>query len=111
MTSKTRRKKQTEIQDQVNEEVSLIAPELERFQKQVNEILASMESINLLAITETEDKLAATKTKLDISLKLPQLLSALDDLKNRAKIKGEDIKGNKTLSPLEDGTLDDEDDI
>ncbi len=88
-------------------EVSLIASELERFQRQVNEILAAMESINLLSITEVEDRLSATKTKLEIGLKLPMLLTALDDLKNRAKLKSEDIKGNKSLSPLEDGTLDD----
>lgn len=101
MTSRKKKQEQPE-------EVSQIAPELDRFHRQVNEILTSMESINLLAIPEQDDRLSATKVKLDIGLKLPQLLQSLDDLRNRAKLRAEDIKGKKSLSPLEDGTLDDD---
>lgn len=86
-------------------ELSLIDAELHRFSNQVNEILLSMESINLLTIQDPEERLKATNTKLGIGLKLPLLISALDDLRNKAKLKAEDIKGSKDISLLESGIL------
>lgn len=87
------------------DESSLINPELIRFTNQVNEILAAMESINLLKIEDIDERLKSTKTKLEIGLKLPILLGALDDLRNKAKLKAEDVKGNKNISLLESGAL------
>lgn len=99
------RKPVVEIPVVLNEPISLIQQELDRFQNQVNDILAAMESINLVSIQDAEERLKATNTKVMISLKLPQLLASLDDLKNRAKLKSEDIKGSKDISPLEGGML------
>lgn len=90
---------------EANAEPSLVDQELVRFTKQVNEILGAMESINLLRIEDVEERLKAIKTKLEIGLKLPLLIAALDDLRNRAKLKAENIKGNKDISLLESGAL------
>jgi len=104
MTSRKRQPKK-EVVSQPNEEVSLIARELEKFQKQVEEIQSALESINLMTIEDVEERLKAINAKVTIGLKVPQLLAALDDLKNRAKLKSEDIKGSKDISPLEGGML------
>lgn len=105
MTSRKRQSKK-EVNQQPNEEVSLIARELEKFQKQIEEIQSALESINLMTIEDVEERLKAINAKVMIGLKMPQLLAALDDLKNRAKLKSEDIKGSKDISPLEGGMLD-----
>lgn len=93
------------IVQEANAEPSLVDQELIRFTKQVNEILGAMESINLLRIEDVEERLKSIKTKLEIGLKLPLLIAALDDLRNRAKLKAENIKGNKDISLLESGAL------
>ncbi|TXH08750.1 MAG: hypothetical protein E6R03_17710 [Hyphomicrobiaceae bacterium] len=85
---------------------SLISKELARYQAQIDELFEALESIKLKDITDPEDKLKAALGKQNMMLKLPLLIAELDNLKNRNKIKTDDIKGNKTLSPLEDGTLD-----
>lgn len=100
-----RRKQARKPPAQTNEEVSLIQEELGRFQKEVNSILTAMESINLMAIEDHEARLKSINTKVMIGIKLPQLLSALDDLKNKAKLKVESIKGSKDISLLESGQL------
>lgn len=88
-----------------SEDVSLIDRELTRYSAQVNEILASLESINLLSIQDPEDRLKATISKQNVALKLPILLQGLDDLRTRAKLKSEDIRGSKNISLLESGAL------
>lgn len=85
---------------------SPIAKELTRYQRQIDELYDALESIKLKEIADPEDMLKAALGKQNLMLKLPQLLIELENLKNRNKIKTDDIKGNKTLSPLEDGTLD-----
>lgn len=85
---------------------SQIAKELERYQRQVDELFEALEAIDLKKIEDPEDKLKAAKGKQDLMLKMPLLIAELDNLKNRNKVKTDDIKGNKVLSPLEDGTLD-----
>ncbi len=90
---------------QVNS-TSPIAKELARYQRQIDELYDALESIKLKEISDPEDMLKAALGKQNLMLKLPQLLIELENLKNRNKIKTDDIKGNKTLSPLEDGTLD-----
>lgn len=87
------------------EDVSLIHKELQRFEKEVESILKSIESIDLLTIEDTEERLKATNMKVTISIKLPQLLASLDDLRNKAKLKTEQIKGNKDISLWESGAL------
>lgn len=84
---------------------SLIESELQRFSRQVDEIFAALESVNLLAIEDANDRLKATKEKLALELKMPILLTALDDLRNRDKLKSESIKGNKDISLLESGEI------
>lgn len=93
---------QTKVKD---EEISLIEEELKAFTAQVNEILAAMKSIRLLQMEDDEARLKAIQTKVNISLKLPELLSALDDLRNKAKLKTESIRGSKNISLLESGAL------
>lgn len=88
-----------------SEDVSLIDRELTRYSAQVNEILASLESINLLSIQDPEDRLKATISKQNVALKLPILLQGLDDLRTKAKLKSEDIRGSKNISLLESGAL------
>jgi hypothetical protein len=92
------------------EETSLIAKEIRKFEDQIAEIQDALASIKLSGITEVEDKLKAINSKIVAQLKLPALLSALEDLKNKHKVRIDAVKGNKSFSPLEDGTLDDEDD-
>ena len=85
---------------------SLVSKELSRYQKQIDELFEALESIKLKDIVDAEDKLKAALGKQNLMLKLPLLIAELDNLKNRNKIKTDDIKGNKSMSPLEDGTLD-----
>lgn len=87
-------------------QASLISRELSRYQAQIDELYDALESIKLKDILDPEDMLKAALGKQNLLLKLPLLIAELDNLKNRNKIKTDDIKGNKTLSPLEDGTLD-----
>lgn len=86
---------------------SLIARELSRYQSQIDELFEALEDIKLKSITDPEDKIKAAIAKQNLMIKLPLLIAELDNLKNRNKVKGDDIKGNKTLSPLEDGSLND----
>lgn len=92
------------------EEQSLISIELKKFETQIAEIQDALASISLKGIEDTEALLKAINGKIAAQLKLPALLSALEDLKNKHKIRIDAVKGNKSFSPLEDGTLDDEDD-
>ena len=85
---------------------SPIAKELARFQRQIDEIQDALEAVKLSDIDDPEAKLKAIIAKQNAMLKLPQLLSDLEMLKNKHKVKTDDVKGNKSLSPLEDGTLD-----
>lgn len=108
MAKKKPIQEEPEIQAQSSKPGSNIEPELKRFEKQVNELLKVLESVDLMTIDDMEDRLKAAQAKLKIQLDLPKVLSALDDLRNKAKLRAEDVKGNKSLSPLEDGTLDDD---
>lgn len=92
------------------EETSLIAKEIRKFEDQIAEIQDALASIKLSGIEDVEEKLKAINSKIAAQLKLPQLLTALEDLKNKHKVRIDAVKGNKSFSPLEDGTLDDEDD-
>ena len=105
MSSRPRKPKVLIAETQVLSTDSLVDPELQRFSTQVNELLTSLESVDLMKIKDPEERLKATKAKIDIQLKLPLLISALDDLRNRAKLKAENIKGNKNISLLESGQL------
>lgn len=85
---------------------SLIAKELARFEDQIKELQDELAGIKLKDIIDPEDKLKAMMGKANLMLKIPLLLDELERLRNKSKIKTDDIKGNKSLSPLEDGTLD-----
>lgn len=97
-------------EDESDEDKSLISVELRKFEQQIAEIQDALASIKLSGIDDVEEKLKAINSKIAAQLKLPQLLTALEDLKNKHKIRIDAVKGNKSFSPLEDGTLDDEDD-
>jgi hypothetical protein len=86
--------------------VSNIALELERYEKQIKEIQDALESIKLLEIEDLEERLKAIIAKENALKNLGPLIDQLDVLRNKNKIKQDDIKGSKNLSPLEDGTLD-----
>lgn len=87
--------------------LSLISKELKRYQQQIDELFSALEMVDLRKILDDEARLKSAKLKQEMMIKMPQLIAELDNLKNRSKVKSDDIKGNKTLSPLEDGTLDD----
>ena len=89
-----------------SEEETNIDPELAKYEKQINEIYTVLESINPLAILDTEERLKATKLKMEILTKMEIPLGILDRLRSKDKLKTEQIKGNKDISPLEDGSLD-----
>lgn len=84
---------------------SLISKELARFEFQLNEQFAVLESIDLMDILDVEDKLKASKLKIDLLQKLPALMSQLDELKTKEDIKIK-AKGSRELSPVETGELD-----
>lgn len=90
-----------------SKEVSIIAFELKRFENQIREIQDSLESILLADIEDIEERLRAIEKKTVVMLKLPTLLSALKELRTEDVLKAENIRGNKSISPLEDGSLDD----
>lgn len=92
------------------EEQSLISVEIKKFELQIAEIQDAIASIKLKDIEEPEALLKAINGKIAAQLKLPQLLTALEDLKNKQKVRIDAIKGNKSFSPLESGDLDDEED-
>lgn len=92
----------------MEENKSLIDSELARYEKQVKEIQDALESIKLMEIEDAEERLKAIIAKQNAMLKLPSLLNSLEELRSKHKLKSEDVKGNRFLSPLEDGTLDDE---
>jgi hypothetical protein len=98
------------VNPEEEEEQSLISIELRKFELQIAEIQDALASIKLSGIEDVEEKLKAINSKIAAQLKLPALLSALEDLKNKHKIRIDAVKGNKSFSPLEDGTLDDEED-
>lgn len=99
--------KESKVVPITNEEpISLIKKELDRFQKQVDELFQVLESVVLLEIEDPEDRLKAADGKLKIQKQLPQLLLELDNLKNREQTKSEDVRGSASLSPLENGLLD-----
>lgn len=84
---------------------SLISKELARFEFQLNEQFAVLESIDPMDILNIEDRLKASKLKIDLLQKLPALMSQLDELKTKEDIKIK-AKGSRGLSPAETGELD-----
>lgn len=92
-------------------EVSIIEVELKKYENQVNEIYDILNDIKLKEIDDIEDRLKATSQKMKILEQLPSLLEKLEILRNKDKerkneINKKNIKGNKDLSLLEMGTLD-----
>ena len=88
--------------------VTQVDAELKRLEAQVNELLEVLESIVLKDIPDIEDRLKAAEGKRKLIEGIPKLVQELDNLRNRHKVKADDVRGNKVLSPLEDGSLDDE---
>lgn len=84
----------------------LISSELKKFELEIQEIQEALSSIKLKDIVNPEEKLKAINAKITAQLKLPSLLSALEELRNKHRIRVDAIKGDKVLSPLEDGLLD-----
>lgn len=92
------------------ENQSLLSKELVKFENQIAEIQDTLEEIKLREIDNVEDRLKATIAKIGAMQKLPSLLTALDDLRNKHLLRSDGIKGkDKVLSPLEAGLLDDDD--
>lgn len=89
------------------EEQSIISRELEMVEKQLKDIHEALESVNLSDISDPEERLKMAKTKQDVLKGQGPILLMLEDLRTR-RVKEKDIKGNKSLSPLEDGMLDDD---
>jgi hypothetical protein len=87
--------------------VSNIAKELKRLESQIEDIYQGLESIVLKDIEEPEARIRAATAKAGALKLIPVLLTALDDLRNKNKLKQDDIKGSASLSPLDDGTLND----
>jgi hypothetical protein len=92
----------------IDEQTSSIAPEQRRLEDMVRKILDSMDSIDPMEAEDLEEQLKLTLGLQKLAENMPKLLMALEELRNKHKLKKEDIKGNKSLSPLEDGTLDDD---
>lgn len=88
------------------EEKTNIDEELQKFENNIVQINLVLDSINPLSIIDIEERAKILKLKMDILYKLPPLLASLDNLREKKKIKDSQIKGNKDLSPLEDGSLD-----
>lgn len=88
------------------ESVTIIDTELAKFEKNIKEIETILDSINPLAVADIEERAKVLKLKMDILYKLPPLYASLDTLRTKDKLKTEQIKGNKDISPLEDGSLD-----
>lgn len=88
------------------EEKTNIDEELQKFENNIAQINLVLDSINPLSIIDIEERAKILKLKMDILYKLPPLLASLDNLREKKKIKDSQIKGNKDLSPLEDGSLD-----
>lgn len=97
----------SEDSDTDDEDKSLIEPELRRYEEQIHQIYQVLDSVNPLAIQDIEERLKSVKLKADLLVKLPTLLKSLEDLRERNKLKSEQIRGARDVSPLEDGTLDD----
>ncbi len=89
-----------------SEDKTLIEPELKKFEKQLSEIDTALDSVNPMAVLDMEERLKLVDLKIRIMGKKPILLAALDSLRTKDKLKVEQIKGNKDISPLEDGSLD-----
>lgn len=92
--------------DIITEELTYIDPELAKYEKQIREIDVVLDSINPLTIEDTEERLKALKLKMEILVKKEPLMDALNRLREKDKLKTDQIKGNKNISPLEDGSLD-----
>lgn len=84
---------------------SLISKELARFEFQLNEQFAVLESIDPMDIIDIENRLKASKLKIELLQKLPALMSQLDELKTKEDVKIK-AKGSRELSPVETGELD-----
>lgn len=97
--------KEASVNNEVEEE-SPIAKELIKYQKQVNEIQNAIESVKLMEIEEMSKRLTATEKKLDLMMKLPQLLTALRDLKSSPELTAANVRGSTALSALDKGELD-----
>jgi len=93
-------------EDIITEELTYIDPELVKYEKQIREIDIVLDSINPLTIDDTEERLKALKLKMEILVKKEPLMDALNRLREKDKLKTDQIKGNKNISPLEDGSLD-----
>jgi hypothetical protein len=96
------------ILSDIDEEIeSLISSEINRFSTQLNEQFIVLESINPLLIIDIEDRLKASKLKIELLQKLPTIMGQLNDLKEKEKLKSQDIRGSRELSPLETDNLED----
>lgn len=84
---------------------SSISNELRRHEATIREIQDSIDSVKLLQIEDAEDRLKATIAKQTALKNMGPLLKDLEDMRNRNKVNLDDVKGNKSLSPLENGTL------
>ncbi len=92
----------------MQEPKSNISIELTKYSKQIAEIQYALDSIKLMDIDDVLERLDATIKKETAMAKLAPLIIMLDEMRNKHKVVKNDIKGSKTLSPLEDGTLEDE---
>jgi hypothetical protein len=92
----------------MKEEKSNISKELKRLEVQIEKIYKAIESVDLLDIEDVDDRLRAAVAMQNALKGLPTILGSLEELRNKNKVSNNDIKGSAPLSPLDDGTLDDE---
>jgi hypothetical protein len=95
--------------EEVTEERSIISPELKRLEATIKKIQDAADTINPLEEEDVETRIKVILGLQKVAEGQPKLLMALEELRNKHKLKNEDIKGSKALSPLEDGSLDDDD--
>lgn len=89
----------------IPEDDSEISNEIRRFSAQLNEQFLVLESIKPIDIDDIEARLKASKLKIELMQKLPTLMAQLDELKNKEKVKKEQVRGSRDLSPVDDGSL------
>lgn len=80
--------------------------DIARMQANIDELLDVLDTVNLRGIKDVNERLEAAHSKYKLEIGIPKLIAEVDALRARNKLKAQDVRGNKVLSPLEDGSLD-----
>lgn len=88
-----------------NTDESLIEPELARLNSTIKEILDAIDTIKLAQITDLEEKIKAINAKITFTAKMTPIMSQVEDLRSKHKLKQDKIRGKKDISLLESGEI------